>query len=97
MEEVMYEMTYTINGDKYVVTATKVNDEPKTACCTDEVACGCDCEPIDLAAADEIPSSEGFGFNNDKVTFVSLRDIPDGMTIEEWLSIVDRVGIVLVK
>ena len=94
MEEVVYEMTYTINGDKYVVTATKVLDEPVEH--VDGCKC-CDYEPIDLNVANDVETPEGFTFNNDKVTFVSLRDIPDGMDVETWLNIVDKIGIVLVK
>lgn len=92
MEEVLYEMTYTINGDKYLITAKKIEEENdvKTRICCD------DCEPIDLNVANEDEDIDTISFNND-VTVVSISDIPDGMSVDQFLDIVDKFGIVLLK
>lgn len=90
MEEVLYEMTYTINGDKYLITAKKINEE------NDVNTCICDDEPIDLKVADEDENTDTITFNND-VTVVSISDIPDGMSVDQFLDIVDKFGIVLLK
>lgn len=92
MEEVLYEMTYTINGDKYLITAKKIEEENDVNTCT----CGDDCEPIDLNVANEDENIDTISFNND-VTVVSISDIPDGMSVDQFLDIVDKFGIVLLK
>lgn len=92
MEEVLYEMTYTINGDKYLITAKKINEESDVKTCT----CGDDCEPIDLNVANEDEDIDTITFNND-VTVVSISDIPEGMSVDQFLDIVDKFGIVLLK
>lgn len=92
MEEVLYEMTYTINGDKYLITVKKIEEENCVNTCT----CGDDCEPIDLNVANEDEDIDTISFNND-VTVVSISDIPDGMSVDQFLDIVDKFGIVLLK
>lgn len=92
MEEVLYEMTYTINGDKYLITAKKINEENDVkTCINDDV-----CDPIDLNVANEDEDIDTITFNND-VTVVSISDIPDGMSVDQFLDIVDKFGIVLLK
>lgn len=90
MEEVLYEMTYTINGDKYLITAKKINEENDVKTCIN------DDEPIDLNVANEDEDIDTITFNND-VTVVSISDIPDGMSVDQFLDIVDKFGIVLLK
>jgi len=81
MEENVFEMEYVINGEKYLITATKVNEEAKTS--TPEDAC-------------KIPQNDSYEFNDDVLVF-SVNDIPDGMDVDTWLSIVDMYGIILTK
>lgn len=86
MEEKIYEMEYTINGEKYLITAIKVNEDLETSI-TDV------CEEPCLNPESE---PETFEFNDDVLVF-NVKDIPDGMDIETWLSIVDMYGIILTK
>lgn len=86
MEEKIYEMEYTINGEKYLITATKVNEDLETTATSV-------CEEPCLNTENE---PETFEFNDDVLVF-NVKDIPDGMDIETWLSIVDMYGIILTK
>ena len=86
MENLM-EMEYVINGEKYRITATKVeetNDE--SANNTHEVID----EPIDLS--DVLPEFEADG----PLKF-SITDIPEGLSVEEWLTIIREFNIILIK
>lgn len=86
MEEKIYEMEYTINGEKYLIRATKVNEDLETT------ATGI-CEEPCLNPESE---PKTFEFNDDVLVF-NVKDIPDGMDVDTWLSIVYRFGIVLTK
>ena len=86
MEEKIYEMEYTINGKKYLITATKVNEDLETKATSV-------CEGPCLNPENE---PETFEFNDDVLVF-NVKDIPDGMDVETWLSIVDMYGIILMK
>lgn len=80
MEEKIYEMEYIINGEKYIVICTKVEDElVETTSTNDEVEINVDPELMD----DAIP--------------FSVEDIPEGIDVATWLSIIDNYGIILTK
>ena len=81
MEEKLFEMEYVINGEKYLITATKVNEEVKTS------TTGGSCKN---------PQNDSYEFNNDALVF-NVNDIPDGMDVDTWLSIVDMYGIILTR
>lgn len=87
MEENVLEMEYVINGEKYLITATKVTEDLETTATVDVCEdCGTPCEKYE----------DTYEFTDDVITF-KVKDIPDGMDIETWLSIVDKFGIVLTK
>lgn len=92
MEKLM-EMEYVINGEKYIITATKVEEN-------NNENLGCDCpitnEPCDLSS--QLPEYE-IEASEDVETphFVSVSDIPDGISIDNWLFIAKEFGIILTK
>lgn len=87
MEENLFEMEYVINGEKYLITATKVTEDVETTATADVCEeCDTPCEKYE----------DNYEFTDDVITF-KVKDIPDGMDIETWLSIVDKFGIVLTK
>lgn len=92
MENLM-EMNYVINGEKYLVTVTKVeesNDE-----CTN---CTCDVEnaPIDLSQA--LPEFNEIEIAKDEETLMfSISDIPEGIDVKTWLGIIEKYNIILTK
>lgn len=78
MEENLVEMTYVINGEKYLVTVSKVEDDVEAPM------------PIeDFPVMDEEVDDEVSTFN--------IADIPDGIDLATWLSIIDNYGIILTK
>ena len=81
MEENVFEMEYVINGKKYLITATKVDENVETTTTKDV----CE-EKLD----------DSYEFNNDALVF-NVNDIPDGMDVDTWLSIVDMYGIILTR
>lgn len=87
MEDNVFEMEYVINGEKYLITATKVNEDVETTS-TNEVCTEC------ASACEE--RKDTFEFIDDVILF-NVEDIPEGMDIDTWLSIVDKYGIVLTK
>ena len=94
MENLM-EMEYVINGEKYLVTVTKVEEDPTEK----ELNCEeCTCKEI-CDAGKEFPSNkdiETIKFGEDDVTIVPLSMVPDYMTIEQWLAIIKEYGIILI-
>jgi hypothetical protein len=94
MENLM-EMEYVINGEKYLVTVTKVEEAPTEK----ELNCEeCPCKDI-CDAGKEFPSNEGvktIKFGEDDVTIVPLSMVPDYMTIEQWLAIIKGYGVILI-
>lgn len=87
MEENLFEMEYVINGEKYLITVTKVTEDLETTVTADVCEeCDTPCEKYE----------DSYEFTDDVITF-NVKDIPDGMDIETWLSIVDKFGIVLTK
>jgi hypothetical protein len=87
MEEKVFEMEYVINGEKYLITATKVTEDLESTA-TADVCKECD-TPYEKY-------EDSYEFTDNVITF-KVKDIPDGMDIETWLSIVDKFGIVLTK
>ena len=87
MEENVFEMEYVINGEKYLITATKVTEDLETTATADVCEdCGTPYEKYE----------DKYEFADDVLTF-SVKDIPDGMDVNTWLSIVDMYGIILTK
>lgn len=87
MEENLFEMEYVINGEKYLITVTKVTEDVETTTTADVCEeCDTPCEKYE----------DSYEFTDDVITF-NVKDIPDGMDVETWLSIVDKFGIILTK
>ena len=93
MENLM-EMEYVINGEKYLVTVTKVEEAPTEK----ELNCEeCPCKDI-CDAGKEFPTNEDIEtikFGEDDVTMIPISMIPEGMSIEEWLTIIKEYGVIL--
>ena len=92
MENLM-EMEYVINGEKYLVTVTKV-EETNDECtdCTYEVSE----EPIDLS--DMLPKFEVEDTDEtEEPLYFSVKDIPDGLSIDNWLTILKEFNVILTK
>lgn len=97
MEEKVLNMEYNINGEKYIITATKVNEDevvtPATLQNTDNTnveecdcpCCDCPCEDCQLFEAEDV------------MIVNASQDIPDCLTIDEWLEIIDKYGIIILK
>jgi ribosome-interacting GTPase 1 len=91
MENLM-EMKYVINGEEYLITVTKVeetNDE-----CTN-CTCELENEAIDLSSV--LPEFESETEETDGITMVSVADIPDGISLADWLDIIREYNIILTK
>lgn len=93
MENLM-EMEYVINGEKYLVTVTKVEEAPTEK----EFGCEeCPCEGI-CDSGTEFPTNENIKtikFEGDNVTMIPISMIPEGMSIEEWLTIIKEYDVIL--
>lgn len=93
MENLM-EMEYVINGEKYLVTVTKVEEAPTET----ELNCEeCPCKDI-CDAGKEFPTNEDIEtikFGEDDVPIVPISMIPENMTIEQWLTIIRNYGVIL--
>lgn len=87
------EMEYVINGEKYLVTITKVEEINND--CTN---CTCDADnaPIDLSQVlpefNDLETSEC----EEHLVF-SINDIPDGVCLADWLEIIKEYNIILTK
>ena len=94
MENLM-EMEYVINGEKYLVTVTKVEEAPTEK----ELNCEeCPCKDI-CDAGTEFPTNEDIEtikFEENDVTMIPISMIPEGMSIEEWLTIIKEDGVILI-
>lgn len=93
MENLM-EMEYVINGEKYLVTVTKVEETPTEK----EINCEeCPCKEV-CDAGTEFPTDEnieGINFVGDSVLMVPISMIPECMSTEEWLTIIKEYGVIL--
>lgn len=96
MENLM-EMEYVINGEKYLVTVTKVeeaNIEKELNC--GEFLCGDVCD-----AGKEFPTNEDFEVTtiekptDEVLVQLSLTMCPKGMNMIEWLYIIKEYGVIL--
>lgn len=88
MEEKMLNMEYVINGEKYLITATKVTDNEKnvTPITIDEIMDSIECEDD---TEDNVECED--------VMIINLDDIPDCLTISDWLSIIDNYNVMILK
>jgi hypothetical protein len=93
MENLM-EMEYVINGEKYLVTVTKVEEAPTEK----ELNCEeCPCKDV-CDAGKEFPTNEDIetiNLEGDNVAMIPISMIPEGMSIEEWLTIIKEYGVIL--
>lgn len=93
MENLM-EMEYVINGEKYLVTVTKVEEAPTEK----ELNCEeCPCKEV-CDAGKTKPNFEDFEtieVDGDNVVQVSLSLVPKSMSLDEWLTIINEYGIIL--
>ena len=92
MENLM-EMEYVINGEKYLITVTKVEE-------TNDECTNCTCsvveEPVDLS--EELPEFDMLEVGEDGEPLVfSVEDIPGGICLEDWLNIIREYNIILTK
>lgn len=83
MENLM-EMEYVINGEKYIITATKV-EEPIETNNTEMVK-------AELPAMEETDFVE---FESDGLVQVSLSLMPKGFELIDWLDIIKNYGVIL--
>lgn len=83
MENLM-EMEYVINGEKYIITATKVEDL-KEADNTEKVE-------VELPAMEETDFVE---VESDGLVQVSLNLVPEGFELIDWLDIIKNYGVIL--
>lgn len=93
MENLM-EMEHVINGEKYLITVTKVEEAPTEK----ELNCEeCPCKDI-CDAGKEFPTNEDIKtikFEGDNVTMIPISMIPEGMSIEDWLTIIKEYDVIL--
>ena len=93
MENLM-EMEYVINGEKYLVTVTKVEEAPteKDLNC-EECPCKdiCDGEMI-KPSFEDVKTIE---LEDDDLVQVPISLVPKSMDLEEWLTIISEYGIIL--
>ena len=83
MENLM-EMEYVINGEKYIITATKVEEPTETN----------NTEMVEL----EIPDMEPTDFvevDSDGLIQISVSLKPAGYCLDEWLDIIKNYGVIL--
>ena len=85
MENLM-EMEYVINGEKYIITATKVEDL-KEADNTEVVE-------VELPVMEETDFVEVEAGN---LVQVSLGLMPEGFELIDWLDIIKNYGVILTK
>ena len=83
MENLM-EMEYVINGEKYIITATKV-EEPIEANNTEMVE-------VELPAMEETDFVE---VESNGLVQVSLSLMPEGFELADWLDIIKNYGVIL--
>ena len=93
MENLM-EMEYVINGEKYLVTVSKVEEDPteKDFNCEE-----CPCKDV-CDAGKEFPTNKDFEIvklEENNVPIVPISMIPENMTIEQWLTIIRNYGVIL--
>lgn len=88
MEEKLLEMEYVINGEKYLITATKVSDNE---------------EGVNPIVANEIMDEvtsmddEDDTLECEDVMIINCDDIPDCLTISDWLGIIEKYNIMILK
>ena len=93
MENLM-EMEYVINGEKYLVTVTKVEEAPT------EKELNCDeCPCKEICDAGKIkPNFEDFEtieVDGDNLIQVPISLVPKSMSLEEWIAIINEYGVIL--
>lgn len=93
MENLM-EMEYVINGEKYLVTVTKVEEAPteKEPNCEE-----CPCKDICDGEMTK-PNLEDFKtieVYSENLIQVPISLIPKSMDLEEWLTIIKEYGVIL--
>ena len=92
MENLM-EMEYVINGEKYLITVTKVEE-------TNDECTNCTCnvveEPVDLSK--ELPEFDMLEVEEDDEPLVfSVEDIPECICLADWLNIIKEYNIILTR
>lgn len=93
MEENVFEMEYVINGEKYLITATKVTNDTVEHC-------DCKTNTWDKKYYEELEKEadlESSMVNEDEIMTFSVEDIPNGMDLDTWMSIIENYGIILTK
>ena len=92
MENLM-EMENLINGEKYLITVTKVeetNDE-----CTN---CTCEVSEAPINLSDILPKFEVEDADEtEEPLYFSVKNIPNGLSIDNWLTILKEFNIILTK
>ena len=83
MENLM-EMEYVINGEKYLITATKV-EEPTEANNTEMVE-------VDIPAMENLEYVE---VENNGLVQLPLSMVPECMDLTSWLDVIKNYGIIL--
>lgn len=84
MENLM-EMEYVINGEKYLITATKV-EEPTTEASNTEMV------EADIPAMENLEYVE---VENNGLVQLSLSMVPECMDLTSWLDVIKNYGVIL--
>ena len=91
--ENLIEMEYVINGEKYLVTVTKVEEAPT------EKELNCDeCPCKEICDAGKKPNFEDFEtieVDGDNLIQVPISLVPKSMSLEEWIAIINEYGVIL--
>lgn len=82
MENLM-EMEYVINGEKYIITATKVEDVEDTNTSTE------------VEVKPEFEDFETVEVENNGLVQLPVTMVPHGMLLEEWLEVIKNYGVIL--
>lgn len=104
MEEIIYEMEYVIDGEKYLITAKKVEETNNE---TNEIEttmfCDGNCATCTENFFEEESTGETVNFeevdydDDDTIVEVSLSDKPEEIDIADWVNLIIEYGIIIKK
>jgi hypothetical protein len=86
MENLM-EMEYVINGEKYLVTVTKVEEKTKER---EEIL-----DVENLSAISDFETTETVEVENNDLIQLSISLVPSGMDLDTWLEVIKEYGVIL--
>lgn len=86
MENLM-EMEYVINGEKYLVTVTKVEEKTKER---EEIL-----DVENLSAISDFETTETVEVENNGLIQLSISLVPSEMDLDTWLEVIKEYGVIL--